>query len=193
LFPKKPFAAWLRKALIFLKKGITLISVGRLNTQKGFDIAIESCKILVDKGLDVYWYVLGEGEERPVLEQQIRDAQLQERFILMGIKENPYPYVAQADVYVQPSRFEGKSIAIDEAKILTKPIVVTNFPSIVDQITHLQNGYITGLNAKSIAAGIVEVIENATLRENLISNLTKENPDTESEIDKLYAILNQQP
>jgi glycosyltransferase involved in cell wall biosynthesis len=175
----------------FSKKGITLVSVGRLNVQKGFDIAIKSCKILVDNGLDVYWYVLGEGEERKALQQQINDAHLQERFILMGIKENPYPYVAQADVYVQPSRFEGKSIAIDEAKILAKPIVVTNFPSVIDQISHLKNGYIAELNADAIATGIAEVIENTSLRNALVANLANEDQGTEPEINKLYALINQ--
>jgi glycosyltransferase involved in cell wall biosynthesis len=174
----------------FPKKGVTLVSVGRLNVQKGFDIAIQSCKILVDKGLDVYWYVLGEGEERKKLEQQIKDGHLEERFILMGIKENPYPYVAQADIYVQPSRFEGKSIAIDEAKILAKPIVVTNFPSIVDQITHLKTGFITELSADAIAAGVSELLSNVKLRDNLIAHLSNENPDTGAEIVKFYEILN---
>src|SRR5690606_690821 len=101
---------------------VTLVSVGRLNVQKGFDWAVEALKILVDRGFDLYWHVLGEGEERGRLESKIKELGLESRFILAGIKENPYPYVARADIYVQPSRFEGKSIAIDEAKILAKPI-----------------------------------------------------------------------
>ena len=70
----------------------------------------------------------------------IEENQLQDHFILLGMKENPYPYIKEADIYVQPSRFEGKSIAIDEAKILQKPIVVTNFSTAKDQIKNQENG-----------------------------------------------------
>lgn len=191
IISQKALRAMSSEPVDFPKKGITLVSVGRLNSQKGFDIAVESCKILTAKGLDIYWYVLGEGEERAALGRQIKDAGLEQRFLLIGIKENPYPYVARADVYVQPSRFEGKSIAIDEAKILAKPIVVTNFPSVVDQITHLKNGYITEMNAEAIAAGIAEVVGNEALRTTFISTLTGADQNTDSEIDKFYAALNQ--
>ncbi|RZJ25383.1 MAG: glycosyltransferase, partial [Flavobacterium sp.] len=136
-----------------------------------------------------YWYILGEGEERPVLEEKIKANNLQQRFILLGIKENPYPYVKRADLYVQPSRFEGKSIAIDEAKILAKPIVVTNFPSIVDQITHLENGFITEINAQSIADAIESVYRDAALRESFIAKLKTEKLGTQAEIAKLYEIF----
>jgi glycosyltransferase involved in cell wall biosynthesis len=123
------------------------------------------------------------------LEQKISDFGLGGRFILEGIKENPYPYVQLADVYVQPSRFEGKSIAIDEAKILAKPIVVTNFPSVVDQIAHCKNGYITAFDALAIADGIAELITNAGLREIITGNLRDENLGTEAEIAKMHAAI----
>jgi glycosyltransferase involved in cell wall biosynthesis len=173
----------------FIKKGITLVSVGRLNSQKGFDMAIDACKILVDQRHDIYWYILGEGEERPMLEQKIAASGLKQRFILLGIQENPYPFVSLADIYVQPSRFEGKSIAIDEAKILAKPIVVTDFPSIVDQISHRENGFIVKTDAALIANGIAEVINDTVLREKLTKNLQDENPETEAEISKLYSVI----
>jgi glycosyltransferase involved in cell wall biosynthesis len=173
----------------FEKKGIMLVSVGRLNVQKGFDVAIESCKILIDKGLDIYWYILGEGDERAALERKIVENGLEDRFILLGIKENPYPYVNVADIYVQPSRFEGKSIAIDEAKILAKPVVVTNFPSVADQIVHLENGFVTQMTAESIADGIAELVANSPLCDKFTKNLLAEKPDTTGEIEKLYRII----
>jgi glycosyltransferase involved in cell wall biosynthesis len=173
----------------FDKKGVTLVSVGRLNVQKGFDIAIDACKLLADRGIDVYWYILGEGEQRSILDEKIKSLGLENRFILLGIRENPYPYVSAADIYVQPSRFEGKSIAIDEAKILGKPIVVTNFPSVVDQIGHAHNGWIVEMNADAIAAGIAEVIQNREAREKLQANLASEKLGTRQEIEKLYAVI----
>lgn len=167
----------------------TIVTVGRLNDQKGLDIAIDACKILVDKGHQLKWYIIGEGNLRPNLEQQIAGNNLQSHFILLGLKENPYPYVSKATIYAQPSRFEGKSIAIDEAKILCKPILVTNFPSAKDQIEHLVNGYVVEINAKAIANGLEELLENLSLRDQLATNLQGENNGTEHEIEKLYQLF----
>lgn len=170
-------------------KGIKLVSVGRLNFQKGFELAIEACKILVENGYEIKWYILGEGEERVKLEKMIEENELQEIFILLGIKENPYPYIREADIYIQPSRFEGKSIALDEAKILHKPIVVTNFSTAKDQIKNEENGLIVEMKPQSIYEGIKELIDNDELRNKLIVNLSNESLGTESEIQKLYRLI----
>lgn len=172
-----------------LDKGINLVTLGRLSHQKGFDIAIKSCAILKQKGIDFKWYILGEGEDRKALEQLIIENDVVANFILLGIKENPYPYINNATIYVQPSRFEGKSLAIDEAKILHKPILVSNFPSAKDQITSHENGIIVPLNAESIAAGIENLIQDSELRAKLISNLKRHHYGTESEINKLYQLI----
>lgn len=172
-----------------LNKGISIVSIGRLNYQKGFEMAIDACRILVAKGYNVNWYVIGEGEERGKLEQLIDMHQLTEHFHLVGIKENPYPYIKEADIYVQPSRFEGKSIAIDEAKILHKPIIVTNFSTAKDQIVHNQNGLIVDMNSEALAEGIQQLIENESLRQFFSNQLSKENFGTELEIEKLYALI----
>lgn len=172
-----------------LDSAINLVTIGRLSHQKGFDIAIKAAAILVEKGYDVKWYVLGEGEERIALEQSIKEHKLTANFILLGIKENPYPYINNATIYVQPSRFEGKSLAIDEAKILHKPILTANFTSAKDQIESGINGLIVPLNEQSIADGIIELIENTALRTSFISNLKKHHYGTESEIQKLYQII----
>ncbi|SFL10904.1 Glycosyl transferases group 1 [Paenibacillus sp. 1_12] len=169
---------------------IKLVSVGRLNRQKGFELAVETCKELVQSGYKVKWYIIGEGEERAMLERLIKVNSLQGIFNLLGIKENPYPYIKEADIYVQPSRFEGKSIAIDEAKILHKPIVITNFSTAKDQITNNENGLIVGMNAASLSIGIQTLIDNEPLRKHLVFNLSKEQLGTESEIHKLYELFN---
>ncbi|PEB56277.1 glycosyl transferase [Bacillus pseudomycoides] len=171
------------------EKGIKIVSVGRLNYQKGFEMAIETCKGLNKNGYEITWYVIGEGEERARLEKMIEENNLRGMFILLGIKENPYPYIKNADIYVQPSRFEGKSIAIDEAKILRKPIVVTNFSTAEDQIKNEENGIIVEMNSHAISEGIKKLIDNEELRNKLISNLLKEKLGTESEIEKLYTLF----
>ncbi|MCY9660251.1 glycosyltransferase [Paenibacillus chondroitinus] len=168
---------------------IKIVSVGRLNHQKGFELAIETCKELVQTGYSIKWYIIGEGEDREKLEKMISLNSLQETFILMGIKENPYPYIREADIYVQPSRFEGKSIAIDEAKILRKPIVLTNFSTAKDQITNNENGLIVDMNSKALYEGIASLIDNSALREQFSLRLSKENLGTETEINKLYEMF----
>ncbi|WNR43802.1 glycosyltransferase [Paenibacillus roseipurpureus] len=170
-------------------RDITIVSVGRLNVQKGFELAIESCQQLVQQGYPVKWYIIGEGEERERLEKLIEQHNLQETFILLGIKENPYPYIREADIYVQPSKFEGKSIAIDEAKILQKPIVVTNFTTAKDQIKNKFNGIIVAMTPAAVCEGIKEIIENEELRKQIVFNLGKEMLGTESEIYKLYQLF----
>jgi glycosyltransferase involved in cell wall biosynthesis len=84
---------------------------------------------------------------------------------------------------------EGKSIAIDEAKILHKPIVVTNFSTAKDQIDHGQNGLIVNMDPKAIAEGIQAIIDDAELRNKITLQLSKEKLGTESEIDKLYQLI----
>ncbi|MGG0185169.1 glycosyltransferase [Bacillus rhizoplanae] len=170
-------------------KGTKIVSVGRLNYQKGFEMAIEACKELRSDGYKITWYVIGEGEEKAHLEKMIEENDLEGKFILLGIKENPYPYIREADIYVQPSRFEGKSIAIDEAKILHKPIVVTNFSTAKDQIKNKENGIIVEMDPHAISGGIKELIDNKELRNKLIDNLSKEELGTESEIEKLYTLF----
>lgn len=167
----------------------TIVTVGRLNKQKGYELAIEACSLLKKQGVSLKWYVLGEGEERETLEKLIHDFDVEDSFILKGIIENPYPYVKTADIYVQTSRFEGKSIAIDEAKILNKPIVVTAFDTVYDQITHLHNGFIVPLNPIDIANGIKNVLEDHDLRNSLVVNLQNEKKGNEEEINKILAII----
>ncbi|CAM4182231.1 glycosyltransferase involved in cell wall biosynthesis [Paenibacillus endophyticus] len=169
--------------------GISIVSIGRLTSQKGFEMAIGACKTLVEQGYDLNWYVIGEGEERIHLEKLIDSYGLDRYFHLIGLKENPYPYIQNADIYVQPSRFEGKSISIDEAKILQKPIVVTNFSTARDQIIHKQNGLIVEMNAASLSEGIKQLIDDKEMRIYLKEQLALEKLGSELEIEKLYALI----
>lgn len=170
------------------KDKINILSIGRLNNQKGFDMAIEACKKLIDNGNDICWTVIGEGNDRDKLEELIIKNGLNDSFRLIGVKKNPYKYMSKADVYVQPSRFEGKSIAIDEAKILCKPIVVTNFSTVLDQIKNDKNGIISEMNSKSLADKISNCIYDYELRNKLIKNLEKESSFADTEVEKLYCL-----
>ena len=145
-------------------EGFRLLTVGRLTTQKAFDVSIQAMKLLKDHGVDAKWYVLGEGDQREFLENLIAELNLQEDFLLLGNKANPYPYFRQADLYVHCSRFEGKSIAIQEAQILGRPILVSDCSGNREQVTDGVDGALCDFNAHSIFNHILELIENPGLR-----------------------------
>ena len=166
-----------------------LVSVGRLSYEKGFDIAVKACKILKDNGMKIKWVLVGEGTERSLLEKLINENQLKDEFLLIGASYNPYKYLSKADIYVQPSRFEGKSIAMDEAKILNKPIVATNFSTVKDQITDKVDGVITEMNSEDLARGIMKLLFDSNLKISIENNLKKLKLGTESEIYKLYDLI----
>lgn len=170
-------------------KCIKLISVGRLAKEKGLDIALEAFVHLTKKGYNLKWYLIGEGNVRGYLEKRIKEEHLEGKVILLGQKENPYPNIKQADIYLQTSRYEGKSISIDEAKILAKPILITNFETAADHIQHGENGLISAMNALSVAKELERLINSQELREKLSRNLMKKNLGTEGEINRLYQLV----
>ena len=171
-----------------LYSGLKLITLGRLSPQKGYDLLVETARLLKENTIDFKWYILGIGELQNQLNQLIEKYDLQNHIVFLGLKENPYPYIKQSDIYIQPSRFEGKSVAIDEAKILHKPIIVTNFSTAKDQITHDVNGLIVAMNPEALVNGIVRMQSETDLKKQLIENLSNEIIGNESEIEKIYKI-----
>lgn len=168
---------------------VSIVSVGRLSYEKGFDIAVKACKELIKSNINVVWYVVGDGEEKEKLFKLIKKYKIENNFIFIGNDSNPYRYMSRADIYVQPSRFEGKSIAINEAMILNKPIVTTNFSTVKDQLIDGVTGVITEMNEVSLARGIEKIIINKSLKNKIIKNLKHVKLSNESEIDKLYELI----
>ncbi len=169
----------------------TIVTMARLSHEKGIDIAIDACKLLMDSGCPLKWYVLGNGSEAQWAQYTalVEKQGLQDVFILLGAKDNPYPYIQAADIYVQPSRYEGKSIAIDEAKILGKAIVATSFGTVHSQLTHGINGWIVDMDPLSISQGVRRLLEDEVLRKRLMHHVSAESLGSESEIKKLYKML----
>ena len=140
--------------------GTRILTVGRLMAQKAFEISIDALKLLKDAGGEFRWYVLGEGDQRSKLEQQISDLGLTEDFILCGAVDNPYPYLAQTDLYVHASRFEGKSIAIQEAQILECAVLVSDCNGNREQVTDGVDGKLCTLTPEAIRDGILWYMEH---------------------------------
>ncbi|MBS4197568.1 glycosyltransferase [Lederbergia citri] len=166
-----------------------LVTVGRLSHAKGIDQAIKACKELIEKGYDIEWYVVGYGSLENDLQTLINKLGLNERFFLLGKKVNPYPYIKACDIYVQPSRYEGKAVTVREAQILKKPVVITNFPTARSQAQDEYDALITSANVEGIVKGVQRLIDDDTLREQLISNVSKNNYGNEKEVEKLYRLI----
>ena len=170
-------------------KGLRLITIGRLSKEKGQDLAIEVLAKLRKDGYEVRWYCIGEGKQRIEYEQLIGDYGLENEFILMGSKSNPYPFILKSDIYVQTSRHEGYCITLAEAKSLNKPIVTTDFTGAREQIVNDYNGLIVGHSVEDLYEKISLLIEEKPARERLSSNLSKDNIDTTKEITKLLEYI----
>ena len=164
----------------------------RLHVLKGYDMAVEAAHFLKQKGVEFKWYFIGEGAQRNDIEKQINLLGLQDDVKLLGMKTNPYPYMAQADVYIQTSRHEGFGMTIAEARILGIPVVSTNFDVVYNQITHEKNGLISEMNGVKIGEQILRLIQDDELREHIKSTLQKEeNLTYQTEVRKVKKIIDE--
>ena len=175
------------------RKYITIVTVARLVEQKGIDNAIIICEKLLEEVENIKWYVIGEGSEREKIEKLITKKGLENIFFLIGAQSNPYKYMRIADIYVQPSRFEGYGITIAEAKALCKPIVASNIPEFQEQLIDLETGLLCDSN-DSMAIAILNLITNKKLRKILANNLKSIDAlDSKTELEKFYKICGECP
>lgn len=165
-----------------------LCTIGHICRGKGFDFALDASEILKKIGIKFKWIFIGKVLEEDLL-KLITDKELNDNILLVGIQSNPYPYISLSDIVVHPSRFEGKSISLDEAKILCKPIVVTNFSTVKDQFENRINASICEMNGKAVGDAIIELINNTELRQSYIDNLKSNITDNSTEVEKLYCFL----
>ena len=155
-------------------KFIKLLTVGRLEEQKGYDIAIEVCKKLKEEGLQFDWFVLGEGTLRKQLESEIEKNKIENCFHLLGVKTNPYPYFKNTDIYVQTSKHEGYVTTVTEAKILNKPIVCTDVSGAREQLIDNINGSIAEINVNSVYNKLKELMIDKNKRDTYTKTLQQE-------------------
>lgn len=168
---------------------VIILSIGRLNYQKGFDIAIKIAAEMKKRGLQFVWYIIGQGTEQEHLTELINRFGLKEEFVLLGIRENPYPYIKNADIIAQPSRYEGKSVVIDEAKILHKPIVVSDYATVRDQITNENEGIISKLEVENFAEALEKLIQSKDLRDNYEEYLNQHEYGNDSMVEMYYKLM----
>lgn len=118
------------------------LSIGRFCYAKNFDNIPEICSRLIQLGTNVKWYIIGFGSDEDLIKQKIKQWNMERHVIILGKKENPYPYIKECDLYVQPSRYEGKSVTVREAQILAKPVVITNYKTADSQLQRNIDGIV---------------------------------------------------
>ena len=166
-----------------IKEKPIILSIGRLSEEKGYDLSLAACKILKEKGIHFKWYVIGDGKERLHIQREIERLSLQNEFVLLGMKENPYGYLADCDIYVQSSRSESYCLTLAEARSFYKPIVTTDISATREQLKRNQTALFSDLNEIDLSEQIEKLLVSRALREKLISNLKKENSNTFEVID----------
>lgn len=171
------------------KSEVNLLTIGRFCNAKRMDEIPQICKRIRESGIDAKWYLIGFGGDEALIRQKIAEAGAEDYVIILGKKENPYPYIKACDIYVQPSRYEGKSVAVREAQILGKPVIITNYATAASQLKDGVDGVIVPMDIDACADGIIKVIKDKRLQETLIENTKKTDYTNASEINRFYDLM----
>ena len=169
--------------------GIKLLSIGRYDHAKNYDNVPYIFKKVLKQIPNAKWFIIGYGGSKELIKQKIEDAGMQDHIILLGKKTNPYPFIKACDFYVQPSRYEGKSVTVREAQVLCKPVIITNYATAKSQIKNGIDGIITPMDNDGCAQGIIDAINNPQLIQSIVGYLQTHDYGNESEIEKIYNLL----
>lgn len=168
---------------------INICSIGRFSEAKNFDNVPKIAKIIIDYGYDIRWYLIGYGSDEQLIKDKIKEAGVEKKVIILGKKNNPYPYIKACDIYVQPSRYEGKAVTVREAQMLNKPVIITNFATSSSQLKNGIDGIIVTMDNEGCAKGIISVINDINLRNRLIDGTKENDYSNRREIDKIYNLI----
>ncbi len=171
----------------------TIVSVGRISAEKGFDRVPAAARRLADEGYDFQWYIVGDGNKKAEIQQDIQEKNVADRVHLLGYRSNPYPYIRNCDIYVQPSYSEGFCTSTMEAKILHKPVVTTDVPGMREQFTDGENGLIVESSVDGIFEGIKRLLDDPQLREKITENLRNEAPHNDKVLAQTKAVIEGRP
>lgn len=183
------------EVLDLMKKGVVnLCSIGRISNAKNYDnipyMAAELKKLSLMSPLSFRWFIVGPGDYSAI-EALSKELGVDDVVTFLGPSSNPYTYIKACDIYVHPSRYEGKSIVVREAQILCKPVIITNYPTSKSQINDGVDGVICELDNKKIAEAIFDLAKNRVKQQSLIDYLRSHDFAGLSEVNKIYALINE--
>ena len=169
---------------------VNLLTIGRYSPPKKMEEIPMICRKILNRGVQIKWYIVGYGswEIENVVRENARQEGVADNIVLLGKKENPYPYIKACDIYVQPSRYEGKSITVREAQILCKPVIITNYPTAKSQVIDGVDGTIVPMEVDACAEAMVQFIRDKEKQVRIIKYLKAHDYGNESEIEKIYQL-----
>ena len=170
-------------------EGIKLLSIGRYCTAKNFDNIPNICSQILKRGVMITWYIIGFGGDEALIKRRIQEENMESHVILLGKKENPYPYMKACDIYVQPSRYEGKSVAVREAQLLGKPVVITNYATADSQLEDGVDGVIVPMDNKGCADRMVELLRDNEKLKKLSETCSRRDYSNKNEIKKFSKLF----
>jgi glycosyltransferase involved in cell wall biosynthesis len=170
---------------------LRILTVGRFCYQKAFDEAVYACRKLIDNGCNIRWYAIGYGIDEAIINRLITENKLEDRFIMLGKKTNPYPYMRACDLYVQPSRYEGKAVTVREAQMLGKPVMITRFSTASSQVEEGVDGHICELGVDGIIAGVRRLIDDSAYRNRIAETAAVRDYSNHDEVEKIYSLVSQ--
>ncbi|MDD6261536.1 MAG: glycosyltransferase [Clostridiales bacterium] len=168
---------------------IRLLSIGRFCTAKNFDNIPDICSRLVESGLNVKWYIIGYGGDEQLIRRKIGLSGMENRVVMLGKKTNPYPYIKNCDLYIQPSRYEGKCVTVREAQMLGKPVVITRYATSSGQLEDGLDGIIVPMDNEGCATGIANLLRNPARMERLSQTCKSRDYSNRQEVEKLYLMM----
>lgn len=171
---------------------ISLLSVGRYSYAKNFDNVPDICRRVLEQGVKVKWFIIGYGGDEQLIRDAIKKNGMEKHVILLGKRTNPYPYIKKCDVYIQPSRFEGKSVTVREAQILGRPVIITDYATAHSQLEDGKDGIIVPVTNEGCAAGITKSLKNPELLNDVAEECLKRDYTNKSEIDNLLSYLSKE-
>lgn len=166
-----------------------LLTIGRFTNQKRMDEIPQICQKIRELGVNAKWYLIGFGGEETLIRQKIAESHAEPYVIILGKKENPYPYIQACDVYLQPSRYEGKSIAVREAQIFHKPVIITNYSTAHSQLEDGVDGVIVPMELDACAASIASILRDGELLKRISDNTFRRDYVGAEEVNKVYSLM----
>lgn len=168
---------------------VKILSIGRFTPQKNFDNVPTICRKIREIGIDVKWYIIGFGPDEEIIRQRISETGMQDHVIILGKKENPYPYIKACNLYAQPSRYEGKAVTVREAQMLGKPVVITRYATSGSQLEEGIDGWITPLDNEECAWGIADLLNHSDALKRIADNCKGRDYTNQEEVKKIYQMI----
>lgn len=174
----------------FSKDTLNLLSIGRFGEAKNFENIPEICRLLTEKGVRRFkWHIIGYGGMEKLIRENIERFHMFDHVEILGKRVNPYPYIKACDIYLQPSRFEGKAVTVREAQMLGKPVIVTAYPTAPSQIQNGLDGLILPMDTPAFANALADTLRDTPRLHALAAHCQTHPFGNESEMTKIYTLI----